>query len=110
MPACAAGDRGWAEHQGDKPRKVARVTALHNGKDVSGVSSGLKGMKQMMEAGLIHAGKGVITHNYKGEESTADLREDGVIVCKVGLLLSPLQVSTQFQKDESRFVGTLPRS
>jgi hypothetical protein len=85
-----AGDRGWAEIQSDQPCKVAKVTARHDGKYVSVVFAGMKGMQQMMEAGLLHAGKGVISYSCRGEKTmTADLREDGIIVCKVGLMVSP---------------------
>jgi hypothetical protein len=47
------------------------------------------GLKKLLDAGLIEAGKGVITRTLRsGESTTADLQEDGQIVCEVKMVTS----------------------
>jgi len=70
--------------------------------ELSEVSHGIprrtfQGMKELLEAGLMEAGKGVITRTLRsGGSMAADLHEDGRIVCSVRASASPATILTNW--------------
>lgn len=68
---------------------ISKNELFYTEEELSEVSQGIprrnfQGMKELLDAGLIEAGKGVITRTLRsGGSMAADLREDGQIVCSV---------------------------